>query len=211
MSVEQLPAEDAAPSGRYDAVIRFCKPRKRRESKNRRPALGRPAARARGARHVARAQGALRGGVWRSVVTQQLQADSVAVDMATQLLSLAPDAEARLYYTTMVQDESRHVECLAAPGRGVRRHQRARPAPRHAGPADAGGRHRRGEGVPDAGLLRAADHPALPPDRPLSAPGTMVEELCNRLATDDGIHHGAGMAYERVLLGRAFRRRPRRA
>ena len=24
--------------------------------------------------------------------------------------------------------------------------------------------------------------------------------LCNRLATDDGIHHGAGMAYERVLL-----------
>ena len=28
----------------------------------------------------------------------------------------------------------------------------------------------------------------------------MLEELCNRLATDDGIHHGAGMAYERVLL-----------
>ena len=30
--------------------------------------------------------------------------------------------------------------------------------------------------------------------------GTVLEELCNRLATDDGIHHGAGMAYERVLL-----------
>ena len=28
----------------------------------------------------------------------------------------------------------------------------------------------------------------------------MLEELCNRLAIDDGIHHGAGMAYERVLL-----------
>ena len=28
----------------------------------------------------------------------------------------------------------------------------------------------------------------------------LLEELCNRLATDDGIHHGAGMAYERVLL-----------
>ena len=26
--------------------------------------------------------------------------------------------------------------------------------------------------------------------------GTLLEELCNRLATDDGIHHGAGMAYE---------------
>jgi hypothetical protein len=28
----------------------------------------------------------------------------------------------------------------------------------------------------------------------------VLEELCNRLATDDGIHHGAGMAYEKVLL-----------
>src|SRR3712207_1612773 len=48
--------------------------------------------------------------VWRSVITQQLQADELAVDMATQLLALAPDPEAKLYYTTMVQDEARHVE-----------------------------------------------------------------------------------------------------
>jgi len=33
-----------------------------------------------------------------------------------------------------------------------------------------------------------------------SARGTVLEDLCNRLAIDDGIHHGAGMAYERVLL-----------
>ena len=33
-----------------------------------------------------------------------------------------------------------------------------------------------------------------------SSRGTILEELCNRLAIDDGIHHGAGMAYERVLL-----------
>jgi hypothetical protein len=33
-----------------------------------------------------------------------------------------------------------------------------------------------------------------------SSRGTILEELCNRLAVDDGIHHGAGMAYERVLL-----------
>ncbi len=33
-----------------------------------------------------------------------------------------------------------------------------------------------------------------------SSRGTVLEELCNRLAIDDGIHHGAGMAYERVLL-----------
>jgi hypothetical protein len=28
----------------------------------------------------------------------------------------------------------------------------------------------------------------------------VLEDLCNRLTVDDGIHHGAGMAYERVLL-----------
>ena len=33
-----------------------------------------------------------------------------------------------------------------------------------------------------------------------SSRGTLLEDLCNRLAIDDGIHHGAGMAYERVLL-----------
>src|SRR5205807_1194878 len=36
-----------------------------------------------------------------------------------------------------------------------------------------------------------------------ASPGTVLEDLCNRLTTDDGIHHGAGMAYERVLLENA--------
>jgi hypothetical protein len=33
-----------------------------------------------------------------------------------------------------------------------------------------------------------------------SSRGTILEDICNRLAVDDGIHHGSGMAYERVLL-----------
>src|SRR5919108_2333626 len=53
---------------------------------------------------------ARRRDLWRSVVTQQLQADELAVEMATQLFRMAPDPEAKLYYTTMVQDESRHTE-----------------------------------------------------------------------------------------------------
>src|SRR5580693_76013 len=53
---------------------------------------------------------ARRRDVWRSVITQQLQADELAVEMAAQLFSLAPHPEAKLYYTTMVQDESRHTE-----------------------------------------------------------------------------------------------------
>ena len=42
-------------------------------------------------------------------------------------------------------------------------------------------------------------HLALPADRPGLA-RDVLEELCTRLATDDGIHHGAGIAYEGVLL-----------
>ena len=44
---------------------------------------------------------ARRRDLWRSVITQQLQADELAVEMATQLFSIAPDHEAKLYYTTM--------------------------------------------------------------------------------------------------------------
>jgi hypothetical protein len=40
--------------------------------------------------------------------------------------------------------------------------------------------------------------------------GTVLEDLCNRLTTDDGIHHGAGMAYERVLLQDASKQTKRK-
>src|SRR5437016_8114231 len=53
---------------------------------------------------------ARRRDMWRSVITQQLQADELACEMASQLLNIAPDHEAKLYYSTMVQDESRHTE-----------------------------------------------------------------------------------------------------
>ena len=101
-------------------------------------------------------------GLWRSVITQQLQADELAVEMATQLFSIAPDHEAKLYYTTMVQDEARHTEAwlkLIHEAGGMAERdpyldQLARHVPRRG--------HARGEGVPDAGLLRAPDHPAVP-------------------------------------------------
>jgi hypothetical protein len=41
---------------------------------------------------------ARRHSMWRSVVTQQLQADLIAVQCSVQLLTTAPDHEARLYY-----------------------------------------------------------------------------------------------------------------
>ena len=101
--------------------------------------------------------------VWRSVVTQQLQADELACEMSSQLLNIAPDPEAKLYYSTMVQDESRHTEAWLKLA------------------AEAGGTSER-----DPHLDTLAHQ--------------VLEDLCNRLTVDDGIHHGAGMAYERVLL-----------
>src|SRR5204863_2340080 len=65
---------------------------------------------------------ARRKDMWRSVITQQLQADMLACDMSSQLLNIAPDHEAKLYYSTMLQDESRHTEAwlkLTAEGGGT--------------------------------------------------------------------------------------------
>jgi len=43
-----------------------------------------------------------------------------------------------------------------------------------------------------------------------SSRGTVLEDLCNRLTTDAGIHHGAGMAYEKVLLQNASKQTKQR-
>ena len=137
--------------------------------------------------------------VWRSVVMQQLQADVLAVEMSAQLLNAAPDPEARLYYTTMVQDEARHTEAwLKLIGQ-------------------VGGEGERDPHLDKLGhMFLEADtleekvflmqvffeRLIIPRFRLIarSSRGTILEELCNRLAIDDGIHHGAGMVYERILL-----------
>jgi 1,2-phenylacetyl-CoA epoxidase catalytic subunit len=133
------------------------------------------------------------------VITQQLQADELAVMMAGQLLNIAPHPEAKLYYSTMVQDESRHTEAWLKLAE------------------QAGGTAER-----DPHLDRLArmfldldtleekvflmqvffERLIIPRFRMIarSSRGTVLEDLCNRLTIDDGIHHRAGMAYERVLL-----------
>jgi hypothetical protein len=148
---------------------------------------------------------ARRRDLWRSVVTQQLQADELAVEMATQLFAIAPDHEAKLYYTTMVQDEARHTEAWLQLIH------------------EAGGMAERdpyldqlAQYVLDAGTLEEKvfmmqvfyERLIIPRFRMIarSSRGTVLEDLCNRLAIDDGIHHGAGMAYERVLLEDAGRK-----
>ena len=148
---------------------------------------------------------ARRRDVWRSVITQQLQADEFAVEMATQLFALATHPEAKLYYTTMVQDESRHTEAWLklipeAGGYGERDPYLDRMA----------------KLVIDADTLEEKvflmqvffERLIIPKFKAIAkaTPGTVLENLCLRLAIDDGIHHGAGVAYERVLLQTASKK-----
>ncbi len=152
---------------------------------------------------------ARRRDLWRSVVTQQLQADELAVEMAAQLFALAPDPEAKLYYTTMVQDESRHTEAWLKLAE------------------EAGGRAERdpyldelarftldAETIEEKVFLMQVFYERLiiPRFRLIarSSRGTVLEDLCNRLTVDDGIHHRSGVAYERVLLANADERTKRK-
>src|SRR6476660_4541687 len=148
---------------------------------------------------------ARRKDMWRSVLTQQLQADMLACDMASQLLNMTPDPEARLYYSTMVQDESRHTEAwiklVGAVGGTAERDPHLDKLAHMTLEADT---------LEEKVFLMQVFYERLiiPRFRLIarSSRGTVLEDLCNRLATDDGIHHGAGMAYERVLLQNASKK-----
>jgi hypothetical protein len=148
---------------------------------------------------------ARRRDIWRSVITQQLQADELAVEMAAQLFSLAPHREAKLYYTTMVQDEARHTEAWLKLV------------------AEVGGTAERDPYLDQLAKMTLEaetleekvfqmqvffERLIIPKFRMIAraSRGTVLEDLCNRLAVDDGIHHGSGMAYERVLLQNASKR-----
>jgi 1,2-phenylacetyl-CoA epoxidase catalytic subunit len=148
---------------------------------------------------------ARRNDLWRSVITQQLQADELAVEMASQLLNIAPDHEAKLYYSTMVQDESRHTEGwlkLVAEAGGMGERDPYLDQLAH-GTLNA-------ETLEEKVFLMQVFYERLiiPRFRMIarSSRGTVLEDICNRLTIDDGIHHGAGMAYERVLLSNAGKR-----
>ena len=142
---------------------------------------------------------ARRRDVWRSVIMQQLQADMFAVEMSSQLLNATPHPEAKLYYSTMVQDEARHTEAWLKligqiGGEGERDPHLDR----------LGHMFLEADSLEEKVFLMQVffERLIIPRFRLIarSSRGTILEDLCNRLAVDDGIHHGAGMAYERVLL-----------
>jgi hypothetical protein len=148
---------------------------------------------------------ARRRDIWRSVITQQLQADQLAVEMAAQLFSLAPHHEAKLYYTTLVQDEARHTEAwlklIAMVGGTAERDPYLDQLAKMTLEAET-----LEEKVFQMQVF--FERLIIPKFRMIarSARGTVLEDMCNRLAVDDGIHHGSGMAYERVLLENATKK-----
>jgi len=202
VEAERLP-DETPPRGAAEEVARFYTLAKRTEWQVRDLGFGErpPIPELRGSPQ----RQARRRDVWRSVVTQQLQADELAVEMATQLFALAPHPEAKLYYTTMVQDESRHTEAwlrlvVEAGGMGERDPYLDQMAELVIG-ADT---------LEEKVFLMQVffERLIIPKFRMIAkaSPGTVLEDLCNRLAIDDGIHHGAGVAYERLLLAQATRR-----
>jgi 1,2-phenylacetyl-CoA epoxidase catalytic subunit len=148
---------------------------------------------------------ARRRDIWRSVITQQLQADQLAVEMAAQLFALAPHHEAKLYYTTLVQDEARHTEAwlklIAMVGGTAERDPYLDQLCRMTLDADT-----LEEKVFQMQVF--FERLIIPKFRMIarSSRGTVLEDICNRVAVDDGIHHGSGMAYERVLLENASKK-----
>jgi hypothetical protein len=197
VETEELPREGTEDRSAYAGVLRYYELAKRAEWQVRDLPWGEspPIPEYKGSpQKLAR-----RRDLWRSVIMQQLQADMFAVEMSSQLLNAAPHPEARLYYSTMVQDESRHTEAWLKL-------------------AEAAG----GEAERDPHLDKLAamfldldtleekvflmqvffERMIIPRFRMIAAasPGTVLEDLCNRLTVDDGIHHSSGVAYERVLL-----------
>jgi hypothetical protein len=145
---------------------------------------------------------ARRRDLWRSVITQQYQADVFAVEMAAQLLDGARHFEAKLYYTTMVQDESRHTEAwlklLQETGGATERDPYLDQLAHMFLELDS---------LEEKVFLMQVffERLIIPRFRLIarSAPRTVLADLCNRLTIDDGIHHRSGVAYERVLLEEA--------
>src|SRR5436853_3046544 len=103
MATEPLTEETSAGRDAYAGVLRFYELAKRAEWQVRDLPWGElppvPEGKGSAPRQTRRRD------VWRSVIMQQLQADILACEMSAQLLNTAPDPEAKLYYTTMVQDE----------------------------------------------------------------------------------------------------------
>src|SRR5213080_480478 len=207
MTTGQVTDERAAGREAYAGVLRIYELAKRQEWQVRDLPWGAlpPIPEGRGSAE----RQARRRDMWRSVLTQQLQEDMLACEMSSQLLNIAPEPEAKLYYSTMVQDESRHTEAwlklIEEAGGTAERDPHLDELAHMTLEADT---------LEEKVFQMQVFYERLIISRfrliARASRGTVLEDLCNRLTTDDGIHHGAGMAYEKVLLRGADKKTKRR-
>ncbi len=140
--------------------------------------------------------------LWSSVVQQQLQADRTAVAAASRLLLDVPDMEAKLYYSTMVQDEARHLEGW------TRLAEQLQPVDGFSPYFDELSHMLfNSEMIEERVLVFQVlfEGCALEAFREISkaTEKTILGAMANKLLIDDAIHHRSGVTYEEHLLARA--------
>ncbi len=137
--------------------------------------------------------------VWSSVVQQQLQADRTAVAAATKLLMEVPEVEAKMYYSTMVQDEARHIEGWTRLASTLEPVEGFSPYF-----AELSERFLECEMLEESVLLFQVlfEGCALEAFREIAkaTDSTVLGAMANKLIVDDAIHHRSGVTYEEHLL-----------
>lgn len=140
--------------------------------------------------------------LWSSVVAQQLQADLIAVEAAAKLLVDVQENEAKMYYSTMVQDEGRHCEAWK------KLNDMLVPVEAH-NPylAEMGELFFNSEEIEKRVLAFQVcfEGAAIYAFKQIadSTQNTILCEMATRLVRDDSIHHNSGVAYAHYLIEKA--------
>lgn len=137
--------------------------------------------------------------VWASIVQQQLQADRFAIKAATDLLLNVEEREAVYYYSTMVQDEARHVE-------GWTRLRDVLIDVDDFDPylGEMGEMLLEGETLEERVIAFQVVFEGMAihafKDIASATESTILGEMSTRLIRDDSIHHNSGVAYANYLM-----------
>lgn len=138
-------------------------------------------------------------GVWASVVQQQLQADRFAIKAATDLLLNVEEREAVYYYSTMVQDEARHVE-----GWTRLRDMLVRVDDYDPYLGEMGEMLLEGETLEERVIAFQVVFEGMAihafKDIAAATESTILGEMSTQLIRDDSIHHNSGVAYANYLM-----------
>ena len=137
--------------------------------------------------------------LWASVVQQQLQADLIAIEAAKNLLLQVSEREAKLYYMTMLRDESCHVE-----GWTRLNHMLDDVEARNPYLAEMGIVFMKSETLEERVIAFQVcfEGCAIHAFKMIArvSQGTLLGQMASKLVCDDAIHHSSGVSYAQHLL-----------